>query len=154
LTVDFVRDLSLDWGEPIIVKKPKGIASDLQVTGQWAVVVHRLLNGTGVLKVYLIQTKRYAFRLHFLHAKAPEWVLEVLKDILPDNKIGFEADAKVNYNKVMSMKDKVRENQDKVGNNQIEEEIEQPRVQETVVFEPIESVEEAWLKSGTMIKRK
>jgi hypothetical protein len=38
-TVDFVRDLRVDWGEPILVKKPKGIASDLQVTGQWAVVV-------------------------------------------------------------------------------------------------------------------
>lgn len=48
---EFMRDVRVDWGEPIVVKKPKGIASDLTVTGQWAVVVRRIMNGTGVLKV-------------------------------------------------------------------------------------------------------
>jgi len=37
--VDYMRDLRVEWGEPIVVKKPKGISSDLKVTGQWAVVV-------------------------------------------------------------------------------------------------------------------
>ncbi len=37
--VDYMRDFRAVWGEPIVVKKPKGISSDLKVTGQWAVVV-------------------------------------------------------------------------------------------------------------------
>jgi hypothetical protein len=36
---DFMRDFRVEWGEPVVVKKPKGIASDLKVTGQWGVVV-------------------------------------------------------------------------------------------------------------------
>ena len=31
-------------GELVIVKKPKGISSDLRVTGEWAMVVRRLMN--------------------------------------------------------------------------------------------------------------
>lgn len=46
-------------------KKPKGIASDLNVTGQWAVVVRSMMNGTGVLKVYLIHSKKSAHPLLF-----------------------------------------------------------------------------------------
>jgi hypothetical protein len=34
-----IRDFRVEWGEPVVVKKPKGISSDLQVTGQWGVVV-------------------------------------------------------------------------------------------------------------------
>jgi hypothetical protein len=60
------------------------------VTGQWVVVVQRIMNGTGVLKVYLIQTKKYAYRLHFVRASAPEWVLEALKEIHLDATIWFE----------------------------------------------------------------
>ena len=61
--VDYLCDLRANWGEPIIVKKPKGIALDLTVTGQWAVVVSRIMNGSGALKVYLIQSRKYAYRL-------------------------------------------------------------------------------------------
>ncbi len=35
----FMRDFRVGWGEPVVVKKPKGITSDLKVTGQWGVVV-------------------------------------------------------------------------------------------------------------------
>ena len=87
---DWIRDLRAEWGEPVIVKKPKGIASDLKVTGEWAIVVRRIMNGTGVLKVYLIQSKRYAYRLKFKRAKAPEWVLQALNSISVNQAIGFE----------------------------------------------------------------
>ncbi len=75
--VDVLHDFCADWGEPVIVKKPKGIASDLHATGQWGVIVHQIMNGTGMVKVYLIQSKQYAFCLHFQHAIPPKWVLEV-----------------------------------------------------------------------------
>ena len=88
--IDILRDFRADWGEPIIVKKPKGIVSNLHVTGQWGVVVKRVMNGTGVVKVYLIQSKRYAFRLNFKRAIPPEWVLDALNNINLSNTIGFE----------------------------------------------------------------
>ena len=61
--VDYLRDLRANWGKPIIVKKPKGIALDLTVTGQWALVVRHIMNVSGVLKVYLIQLCKNVHRL-------------------------------------------------------------------------------------------
>ena len=87
--VDYLRDFRAEWGEILLVKKPKQLASDLNVTGEWAAVVRRIMNGTGVLKVYLVQSKKYAYRLHFKRAKAPEWVLEELQN-LKTSAIGFE----------------------------------------------------------------
>jgi hypothetical protein len=55
--VDYMRDFQVEWGEPVVVKKPKGISSDVTVTGQWGVVVQRIMNGTGALKVYLVQSR-------------------------------------------------------------------------------------------------
>jgi hypothetical protein len=89
-SIDYLRDMQVDWGEPIIVERPRGIASDLTVTGQWAVVVRRIMNGTGVLKVYLIQQKKYAYQLKFQHAIVPQWVMEALNNISKDTNIGFE----------------------------------------------------------------
>jgi hypothetical protein len=55
----------------MVVKKPKGISSDLiSVTGQWAVVVRPIMNGTRVLKVYLVQTKKFAI---WLYISATHW---------------------------------------------------------------------------------
>jgi hypothetical protein len=51
-SVDVMRDFCADWGELIVVKKPKGISSDLGVTGQWAVVVRCIMNHTGVLIIW------------------------------------------------------------------------------------------------------
>jgi hypothetical protein len=93
-SVDVMRDFRADWGELIVVKKPKGISSDLGVTGQWAVVIRHIMNHTGVLKVYLIQSKKYAYHLHFARALAPEWVLEALNLITVDMSIGFGDGAK------------------------------------------------------------
>ncbi len=60
-----MRDFRAEWGELIITKKTKKIASDLTVTGEWAAVVRRIMNGSGVLKVYLINSRKYAYRLQF-----------------------------------------------------------------------------------------
>ena len=88
--IDVLRDFRSDWVEPVIVKKPKGIASDLHATGQWGAIVRRVMNGTEVVKVYLLQSKRYAFRLHFQCAIPPGWVLEALNNINLSTTIGFE----------------------------------------------------------------
>ena len=45
------------------MKKPKGISSDLKVTGEWAMVVRRMMNYSGVIKVYLVGSKKSAYRL-------------------------------------------------------------------------------------------
>jgi hypothetical protein len=58
--------------------------------------MRHVVNSTGVLKVYLVQMKNYVYRLHFMHAVAPEWVLESLKDLNLDIGIGFEEESQ-NY---------------------------------------------------------
>ena len=79
--VDQNRDFRCRWGEIVIVKKPKVIASDLRTTGEWAMAVRRSMNHTGVLKVYLIGTRRYAYRLKFVRATVPEWVITAMNSI-------------------------------------------------------------------------
>ena len=78
--INYERDFRCRWGDLIIVKKPKGFSSDLGVTGEWAMVVRRSMNKTGVLKVCLIGIRTYAYRLNFRGGKVPEWA-----------SIGFEA---------------------------------------------------------------
>ena len=75
--IDYERDFRCRWGDLVIVKKPKGISSDLGVTGEWAMVVRRSMNKTGVLKVYLIGTRRFAYRLHFKRVRVPDWVTTI-----------------------------------------------------------------------------
>jgi hypothetical protein len=41
------------------------------------------MNGTGVLKVYLVETKRYAYRLHFKRTKVASWVIDEIRRISP-----------------------------------------------------------------------
>ena len=48
-------------------------ASNIRTTGEWAMGMRRSMNHTGVLKVYLIGTRRYAYRLKFVRATVPEW---------------------------------------------------------------------------------
>jgi hypothetical protein len=79
-----------EWREPITVKKPKQLSSNLQITGQWAVVVRCMMDNSGILKVYIIQTKKYAYRLQFRQAIAPDWVIESLNNIDINATIGFE----------------------------------------------------------------
>ena len=46
-----MRDFHCRWGELVFVKKLKGISNDLRVTGEWAMIVRRFMNKTGVIKV-------------------------------------------------------------------------------------------------------
>ncbi len=88
--LDLLRDFCVEWGVLMAGKSPKGVSSDLDVTDQWAGVVNRIMDGTRVLKVYLIQGQRFAYRLKFFYANAPEWALEMLKDENLETNIGFE----------------------------------------------------------------
>ena len=46
------------------------------VTGEWAMVVRLFMNKTGgVLNVFLIESRKYAFRLNFRRAKVPDWAI-------------------------------------------------------------------------------
>ena len=88
---DVLRDIRVPWGKPIIAKKPKGVSSDLLVTGQWVIPVRRSFNGSGVLKVYVPESGKYAYRLKLQHAKSvPNWVIEKLNVLQPNAIIGFE----------------------------------------------------------------
>ena len=79
--IDYERDFRCRWGELMIVKKPKGVSSDFNVTGEWAIVVHRFMNKTGVLKVFLIETRKYAHRLSFRRAKVPDWFITAVNSV-------------------------------------------------------------------------
>ena len=46
--VDYDGDIRCRRGDVLIVKKPKGISSDLGVNGEWAMVVRRSMNKTRV----------------------------------------------------------------------------------------------------------
>ena len=91
-SLDRLRDLrGLQWGQPVLAKRPAlSEASDLREKAEWAVPVRVYRDGSGVIKVYLVETKRFAHRLKIVHAKAPEAVLEALRSISPDAIIGFE----------------------------------------------------------------
>ena len=49
------------------------------------------MNHTGVIKVYLIGTKKFAYRLKFKRAVVPDWVISAMNSI-GDRTIGFEDD--------------------------------------------------------------
>jgi hypothetical protein len=91
-TIDLTRDIRAYWGEIVLVKRRRGIASGLEPNARWAVVVGREMNGTGVLKVYSIETKRYMHVLNFRRARIPEWVLHELNEINSSDNIRFEDD--------------------------------------------------------------
>ena len=120
---DFMRDFRVEWGEPVVVKKPKGIASDLKVTGQWGVVVRQIMNRAGVLKVYLIQSKKYAYRLHFMRAVAPEWVMESLNEMNSDMKIGFEEDSISEEQDISDVLQPIKEAEDACKNMAVKDEV-------------------------------
>ena len=45
-------------------------------------VVRRFMNKTGVLKVFLIGSRKYAYRLNFRRAKVPDWAITEMSNIL------------------------------------------------------------------------
>lgn len=113
------------------------------------------MNGSGILKVYLIQTKKYAYRLKFVRAITPEWVLEALKNISTDDSIGFEDEENATENQVQEMIAEVESQERKsvMYENDIdtlgdEEEIQiiGGQERETVVMQSIKSIEDAWFE--------
>ena len=56
-------------------------------------VVRRFMNISGVLKVFLIGSRKYAYRLSFRRAKVPDWVITAMNSI-GEKSIGFETSAK------------------------------------------------------------
>ena len=87
--IDFVRDFRAEWGEFILVKRPRSIASDLPVAADWAVVLCRVMDGTGNLVVYNIRTKKVCVRLKFSSLLGLEYRIG---NISIDTKIGLEGD--------------------------------------------------------------
>ena len=55
--------------------------SPLNVTGEWAMVIRRFMIKTSVLKVFLIGTRKDAYRLSFRKAKVPDWVITAMNSI-------------------------------------------------------------------------
>jgi hypothetical protein len=107
------------------------------------------MNGTGVLKVYLVQSKKYAYRLHFTRAVAPEWVLENLKNLNPDVNIGFEDEEQVIDEKSHELTQDIQAQTDALG-DYIDEDIDDKvqllgdKTQEQVIMHSIKSAEDAW----------
>ena len=60
------------------------------MTGEWAMVVRRVMNHTGVIKVYLIGSKKYAYRLKFKRAVVPGMVVTAMNSNSDSMVIGFE----------------------------------------------------------------
>lgn len=93
------RDLrGLHWGQPVLAKKPHaGEASDLGEKAQWVIPVRVFRDGSGVVKVYVIDTKKFAHRFKFAHGKAPARIMEQLRAISLSEHIGFEDDEQYNH---------------------------------------------------------
>jgi len=107
------------------------------------------MNGTGVLKVYLVQSKKYAYRLHFTRAVVPEWVLENLKNLNPDVNIGFEDEEQVINEKSHDLMQDIQAQTDAPG-DYIDEDIDDEvqllgdKTQGQVIMHSIKLAEDAW----------
>jgi hypothetical protein len=98
------------WGEPTVVKKPKTHQCDKAMSSGGA----QNHEWYWVLKGYLIQSKRFAHRLKFFHETAPEWGLEMLKDINLDTSIGFEDPEHVEEHRVQGIIEETEDQEKKV----------------------------------------
>jgi hypothetical protein len=114
-------------------------------------VVQQIMNGTGILKVYLVQTRKFAYRLNFTRALAPEWVLEALRDLNPDVNVGFEARSQEYEDNWNDMINEIEKQEPTTFDESVNAEEEDDEVQiiggddrQTVVMQAIKSVEEAW----------
>jgi hypothetical protein len=139
----------VEWGEPVVVKKPIGIATDLNATGQQGVVARGVMNGAGVLKVYLVQSKKYAHHLHFMRAVALKWVLLSLKGLSVNMSIGFKEESQ---NFSYQLPEMIAEEQSKQldvpddfnGEEDYEVEIIGGPEQEQVIMQSVKSAEDVW----------
>jgi hypothetical protein len=114
------------------------------------------MNGTGVLKVYLIQSKKYAYRLRFVRAVAPEWVLEALNNVDLNASIGFEEGAEADFQEAVDriMKDKEGQAIDAVigSAERLDDEddvqIIGDRGKVDIIMQSVDSLEEVWHKTS------
>jgi hypothetical protein len=60
--IDLQRDFIVEWRELKVIRILNGITSDFNMTVQCCVVVRIILNGSRVLKVYLIQSGKYELK--------------------------------------------------------------------------------------------
>ena len=89
--VDYMKDFRVPWGDIVLAKKPKGISSDLEDVSRWAIVVRRFMDGTGVLKVFILDTKRYAYVLKIARPRVPQRILDQINSMnINSNRIMME----------------------------------------------------------------
>jgi hypothetical protein len=84
--LDPQRDLRIEWGEPVIVKKAKRASADLDSAARWGVPVFRAPNGTGVITFYIVDTKRYVNAIKFQRSKPPRRIIDALNSIRASEK--------------------------------------------------------------------
>jgi hypothetical protein len=86
-SLDVRRDLRAALGEVLLCKSPKVGASTTisKMKSEWGVVVSRAFNGTGVLEVYLIESKSYGHRFKFERHIVPSYVMELLRGLSLSN---------------------------------------------------------------------
>lgn len=109
-------------------------------------------NGTGVIKVYLVPSKKYAYRLRFACARAPEWVLEALKEINPEATIGFEDGSTTEDVQLHQVIEDIENQQYSIAEDEknelkdLDDEVHfiGDNERQTVVMQSIKSVEESW----------
>lgn len=83
------------WGSVVLTKPPKkNEAASINVPkADYSVVVRRMWDRSGVLKVYQIVSGKYAYRLQAKKvAMVPEWVLNKLQNLNPSAVLGYEDD--------------------------------------------------------------
>jgi hypothetical protein len=83
--LDVRRDLRASIGEVLMFKRPKrGVATDISVLkAEWGIVISRPFNGTGVLEVYLIESKAYGHRFKFERLAVPHFTMQLLRSLSP-----------------------------------------------------------------------
>jgi hypothetical protein len=109
------------------------------------------MNHTGVIKMYLIQSKKYAYRSHFARALAPEWVLEALNMIMAEVSIGFEDGAEEDLQGMVQEHQKTDANDYELVDDAIDIEDDDVTIvggadRVDVITKSIESIEELWHK--------
>ena len=90
-TIDLQRDLRAELGEIILVERPKrGAARDLSTKAEWAVVVGRAMDGSGILEVLILSSMRIAHRLKFSRSRVPSEVLHSARMIKQHSSFSVE----------------------------------------------------------------
>ena len=89
--LDPLRDLRADFGEIVLCLRPKeGACRGMEPKADWAIILDRSINGTGVIKVYNIEAKSYAHRLKFIRAVVPGSILSLIAKVDFVSGVAFE----------------------------------------------------------------